>query len=123
MLCYEQNTTEKWTKGCILPFLKKSDLGITNNYGGRTLTAIGAKVKRALLLNRIKSEIKKILLKTQNDFLRYRSKNSWILTIHRIIEERMFVDAKESRYNIIVYKYSIIVYKYNIIVFKFLQVS
>ena len=31
---YKQNTTEKWTKGCILFFHKKGDLGITKNFRG-----------------------------------------------------------------------------------------
>ena len=31
---YKQNTIERWTKGCILPFPKKGDLGIAKNYWG-----------------------------------------------------------------------------------------
>ena len=29
---YNQNTIDRWTKGCILPFPKKGDLGIAKNY-------------------------------------------------------------------------------------------
>ena len=29
---YNQNIIDRWTKGCILSFLKKSDLGIAKNY-------------------------------------------------------------------------------------------
>ena len=41
---YNQNTIEKWTKCCILPFLIKGDLGITKNYSSITLTATAMKV-------------------------------------------------------------------------------
>ena len=36
------------TKGCILPFLKKGDLGIAKNYLGITLTSIEAKIYTSL---------------------------------------------------------------------------
>ena len=81
-----QNRIDKWTKGCILPFLKKGDLGIAKNYRGITLTAIAAKICGALLLNRIRPEIEKIPRKNQNRFRRNRSTTSQILTIRRIIE-------------------------------------
>ena len=32
MMMYKQNTIVKWTKGCILLFPKKGDLGIIKNY-------------------------------------------------------------------------------------------
>ncbi len=38
-------------KGCILPFGKKGNLGITKNYRGITLTAIAVKLNNTLLLN------------------------------------------------------------------------
>ena len=38
-LC-NQITIKKWTKGCILSFPKKFDLGITNNYCEINLTAV-----------------------------------------------------------------------------------
>ena len=28
---YNQNTAERWTKGCVLPFSKKGNLGIAKN--------------------------------------------------------------------------------------------
>ena len=34
---YNQNPTDRWMKGCILPFPKKGDLGLANNYRGITL--------------------------------------------------------------------------------------
>ena len=49
---YKQNTIEKWTKGCHLPFLNKGDLGISKNYKTITLTIIAAKFYNALLLTR-----------------------------------------------------------------------
>ena len=47
-------------KGWILPFPKKSDLGIAKNYRGITFTSIAAKIYNALLLDRIEPEIEKI---------------------------------------------------------------
>ena len=83
---YRQNTLEKWTKGCIIPFPKKGDLWIIKNYKGIILTSIAAKVYNALLLNSIKPEIQKILWKNQNSFSRNQSTTSQILTIHWTIE-------------------------------------
>ena len=73
-------------KGCILPFPKKSDLGLAKNYRGITLTYIAAKIYTALLRNRIEPKIDNILRKNQNGFRRNRSTTSQILTIRRILE-------------------------------------
>lgn len=83
---YYGQTIEKWTKGCILPFPKKGDLGVTKNYRGITLTAIAAKIYNAMLHNRICPEIENILRKNQNGFRKSRSTVSQILTVRRIIE-------------------------------------
>ena len=48
---YNQNPIDRWTKGCILPFPKKGDLGLAKNYRGITLTSIAAKIYNALLRN------------------------------------------------------------------------
>ena len=53
---YNQNTIERWTKGCILLFPKKDDQVITKNYWCITLTSIATK-----LLNRIKLKLIKFL--------------------------------------------------------------
>ena len=37
---YNQNVKDRWTRGFILPFPKKGDLGIAKNYRGTTLTCI-----------------------------------------------------------------------------------
>ena len=58
---YNQNTINRWAKGCILPFPKKSDLGIAKSYRGITLTSIATKIYNALLRNRIEPKIEKIL--------------------------------------------------------------
>ena len=58
---FHQNTIEKWTKGCIFPFPRKGDFGITKNYKSITFTTIAAKVNHALLLNRIRTEVEKVL--------------------------------------------------------------
>ena len=73
-------------KGCILPFPKKSDLGLAKNYRGITLTSIAAKIYNALQRNRIEPKIDNILRKNQNGFRRNRSTTSQILTICRILE-------------------------------------
>ena len=83
---YSQNRIERWTKGCILPFPKKGDLGLAKNYRGITLASIAAKIYNALLRNRIEPKIDNILRKNQNGFRRNRSTTSQILTIRRILE-------------------------------------
>ena len=79
-IVYKQNIAETWTKSFILLFTKKGDLGPTKSYRRNTLSAIAAKVYDALLLNRIQSEVEKILK-------RNRSPTSLILTICRIMKE------------------------------------
>ena len=73
-------------KGCILPFPKKSKLGLAKNYWGITLTSKAAKLYNALLHNRIEPKIDNIFRKNQNGFQRNRSMTSQILTIHQILE-------------------------------------
>ena len=46
---YNQNPIDRWMKGCILPFPKKGDLGLAQNYRGITLTSIVAKIYNAPL--------------------------------------------------------------------------
>ena len=82
---YNQNPIDRWMKGCILPFPKKDDLGLTKNYRGITLTSIAAKIYNALRRNHIEPKID-ILRKNQNGFRRNRFTNSQILTIRRILE-------------------------------------
>ena len=83
---YNGATIEKWSEGCIIPFPKKGDLGLTKNYRGITLTPIAAKIYNSLLLNRIQPEIEKVLRKNQNGFRRERSTVGQILTVRRVIE-------------------------------------
>ena len=73
-------------KFCIYPFSKKSDIGITKNYGDITFTAIIAKVNNTLFINRIGPEIEKVLSKNQKGFQRNRSTTLQRLTIFQIIE-------------------------------------
>ena len=58
---YNQNLIDRWMKGCILPFPKMGDLGLTKNYRGITLTSIAAKIYNALLRNHIEPKIDNIL--------------------------------------------------------------
>ena len=92
---YNQNTIDRWTRECILPFPMKCDLRIAKNLRGITLTFIAAKIYKALLRNRIEPKIEKILSKNQNGFWRNRS-TSQILTICRILEcvRAKILDAK-----------------------------
>ena len=83
---YNQNPIDRWMKGCILPFPKKGNLGLTKKYQGITLTSIAAKIYSALLRNRIEPKIDNILRKNQNGFRRNRSTTSQILTIRRTLE-------------------------------------
>ena len=102
---YNQNIIDRWTKGCILNFSKKSDPEIDKNYQGITIASIRAKLYNALLRLRIEPKIEKILRKNKNSFRRNRSTASQILTIRRILGVRaknlnatlLFVDfPKES---------------------------
>ena len=83
---YNQNRIERWAKGCTLPFHKKGDLGLVQNYWGITLTSIAAKIYNEQLRNRIEPKIDNILRKNQNGFRRNRPTTSQILTIRRIFE-------------------------------------
>ena len=83
---YKQNTIERWTKDCILPFPKKGDLGRTKNYRYITLTSRADMIDNALLVNHIKPEIEKIIRKNQKGFRRNQSTISQILTICWIME-------------------------------------
>ena len=56
---YNQHTINRWTKGSILPFPKKGDLGIAKKYRGVTLTSIAAKIYNALQCSRIEPKIEK----------------------------------------------------------------
>ena len=70
---YNQNPIARWTKGCILPFPKKGNLGLAKNYWGIILTSIAAKIYNALFRNCIESKIEIILRKNKNGFRRNRS--------------------------------------------------
>ena len=75
---YNQNTIDRWMKGCILLFPKKGDLGLAKNYRVITLTSIAAKIYNALLRNCIGLKTDNILMKNQNGFRRNRSTTSQI---------------------------------------------
>ena len=83
---YNQNTIDRWTKGCIFDFPRKGDIRIAKKYWGVILTSIAAKIYNALLHNNIESEIEKILRKNQNGFCRNLSTTLQILIICQILE-------------------------------------
>ena len=63
---YNQNTIDRWTKGCMLIFPKKGALEIDKNYRGINLTSMATKIYNELLRNHIEPKIEKILRKNQN---------------------------------------------------------
>ena len=83
---YEQDPINRWREGCLLPFPKKGNLGITKNYRGITLTPIAAKIYNLMLLNRLRPVIDPVLRKNQNGFRANKSTSGQILTIIRILE-------------------------------------
>ena len=48
---YNQNTIDRWTKGCILSFPKKGNLVLAKNFWGITLMFIVVMIYNALLRN------------------------------------------------------------------------
>ena len=83
---YRQNKISDWTKGCILPFPKKGDLSLHENYRGIKLTYIASKIYNSLLRDRIFPELEKVLRRNQNGFRPNRSTQGQILTIRRLLE-------------------------------------
>ena len=83
---FYQEPIEYWTKGCILPFPKKGDLSVTDNYMGITLTCIAAKIYNTMIREIIQPDIDEILRPSQNGFRKNRSTVGQILTVRRIIE-------------------------------------
>ena len=83
---YSQIQIENWTKGGILPFPKKGDLTVTDNYSGITLTCIAAKIYNTLLRERIQPTLDMIIRPNKNGFRNNRSTVGQILTVRRIIE-------------------------------------
>ena len=90
---------DRWTKTCILSFLKQGDLGIPKNYRCITLTSIATKIYNALVCNGIELNIEKILWKNQIGFRRNRSTTSQILTIHRILEGNRAKPLRQQYYS------------------------
>ena len=83
---YSQETIQRWTEGCLIPFPKKGDLASPTNYRGITLTPIAAQIYNLMLLKRIRPKIDLLLRKNQNDYSTNRSTSGQILTIRRLLE-------------------------------------
>ena len=83
---YSQETIQRWTEGCLIPFPNKGDLASPTNYRGITLTPIAAHIYNVMLLNRIRPQIDPLLSKNQNGFRTNRSTSGQILTIGRLLE-------------------------------------
>ena len=83
---WQLDPIKRWNEGCLLPFPKKGNLALINNYRGITLTSISSKIYNLMLLNRIRPKIEDILRKNQNGFRTNRSTTGQILTIRRLIE-------------------------------------
>ena len=67
---YNGNHIEVWNEGCVVPFPKKGDLGITGNYRGITLTSIVDKIYNTMILNTKHPALETIFRKNQNGFLK-----------------------------------------------------
>ena len=93
---YNQNTIDRRTQGCILPFPKKGDIGIAKNNRCITLTSTVTKIYNALLHNRIEPKFEEIIRKNQNGFRRNRFTMSQILTICRILENVRAIDLEAT---------------------------
>ena len=83
---FSQKPIEYWIRECILPFPKKGDLSLTDNYRGITFTCIAAKIYNTMIRERIQPAIDEILRPNQNGFRKNRSTVGQILTVRRIIE-------------------------------------
>ena len=84
---YNQNTIDRWTKGCIFPFLKKRDLGLAENYRGiNPYIHSGQDIQCSTTQPHRTHRTEKILRKKQNGFRRNKSMMSQILTIRWILE-------------------------------------
>ena len=99
---YNQNTIDRWTKGCILSFPKKGDIGIAKNYRGIIPTSIEARIYNALQRNGIEPKTEKIHWKDPNGFRRNCPTTSYILTIRRILGVR----AKQLEETILFFDFS-----------------
>ena len=91
---YNQNPIDRWTKGCILPFPKKGELGLAKNYRGITVTSIAAKIYNALLRNRIEPKI--LLLchsKTDARFMQEGPKAVWSIPYFSVA---LFLSLKQN---------------------------
>ena len=78
---YSQKPIEHWMKGCILPFPKKGDLTVTDNYRGITLICIAAKIYNTLLREIIQHTLDMILRPNQNCLRNNRSTVGQIITV------------------------------------------
>ena len=85
---YKQNTTENWTKGCILPFPKEGELGITENF------------KRILLLI---LPLRLIILRKKSERLSKKSLNLFTDSDYPSIDRRS--TNKESRDNMMIERF------------------
>ena len=83
---YSQETNQRWTEGCLIPFPKKGDIASLTYYRWITLKPIAATIYNLMLLNWIRPKIDPQLRKNQNGFRTNRSTSGQILTIRRLLE-------------------------------------
>ena len=82
----ENDKPDLWSYMNIVPVPKSGDLTNTNNYRGKSLICIIAKIYNRLILNRIRSVIDVKLRYNQNGFRPKRTTVAQILALRRIIE-------------------------------------
>ena len=83
---YQGDAPKTWRQGGILPFPKKGNLGLTNNYRGITLTTVASKIYNKMLLNRLRPHVDPQLRMNQNGFRTASTTPAQILALRRLIE-------------------------------------
>jgi hypothetical protein len=77
---------DQWTILNIVPIPKSGDLTKTDNYRGKSLTSVVAKVYNRMILNRIRPVLDPLLHNNQNGFRAKRTTTSQVLALRKIIE-------------------------------------
>jgi len=76
-----------WRQGVILPLPKKDCLSDCNNWRGITLMSVPGKTFRTVLLNRLNTEVDRLLREEQARFRHGRSCSEQIFTLRNIVEQ------------------------------------
>ena len=83
-----EDVPDDWQQGVILPLPKKGCLSDCNNWRGITLMSVPGKTFCTVLLNRLNSEVDRLLREEQAGFRHGRSCSEQIFTLRNIMEQR-----------------------------------